>query len=55
MRTLPKAPKRLYCEIGMLAFGVPSFGKILENVTNQNDTLAANDPKQQGLKGSLGV
>ena len=31
MRTLPKGPERLYCEIGMLAFWVPSFWKILEN------------------------
>ena len=30
MRTLPKGPERLYCEIGMLAFWVPSFWKILE-------------------------
>ena len=27
MRTLPKAPKRLFLEIGMLAFWVPVFGK----------------------------
>ena len=32
MRTLPKAPKRLFLEIGMLAFWVLGFGKILENV-----------------------
>ena len=32
MRTLPKAPKRLFLEIGMLAFWVPSFWKILDNV-----------------------
>ena len=32
MRTLPKAPERLYGEIGMLAFWVPSFWKILEKV-----------------------
>ena len=33
MRTLQKAPKRLFLEIGMLAFGVPSFWTILENVS----------------------
>ena len=32
MRTLPKGPERLYCEIGMLGIRVPEFWKILENV-----------------------
>ena len=27
MRTLPKAPERLYCEIGMLAFWLLNFRK----------------------------
>ena len=31
MRTLPKAPERLSCEIGMLAFWLPNFWTILEN------------------------
>ena len=30
MRTLPKAPERLSCEIGMLAFWLPTFWKFLE-------------------------
>ena len=32
MRTLPKAPERLFLEIGILAFWVPSVWKILETV-----------------------
>ena len=39
MRTLPKAPKRLFLEIGMLAFWVPSFWEILENVSPQNTSV----------------
>ena len=35
MRTLPKAPERLYGEIGMLAFWVPIFWKILEKMSPQ--------------------
>ena len=35
MRTLPKASERLYCEIGMLAFLVPIFWKILENASSK--------------------
>ena len=35
MRTLPKGPERLYCEIGMLACWVPVFWKILENVQTE--------------------
>ena len=35
MQTLPKAPERLYGEIGMLAFWVPKFWEILENVQKQ--------------------
>ena len=37
MRTLPKAPKRLFLEIGMLAFWVPSFWKILENMPEKKE------------------
>ena len=32
MRTLPKASERLSCEIGMLAFWLPTFWKTLESV-----------------------
>ena len=32
MRTLAKAPKRLFLEIGMLAFWVPIFWEILGSV-----------------------
>ena len=33
MRTLPKVPERLDGELGMLAFRVPKFWKILEKVS----------------------
>ena len=38
-RTLPKAPERLYCEIGMLALWVPTFWKILETVNKTKLSL----------------
>ena len=37
MRTLPKAPERLFCEIGILDVWVTSFRKqLLENEANIN-------------------
>ena len=42
MRTLPKAPERLYGEIGMLAFWVPSFWKKVEMQKNMYRKVVQN-------------